>query len=88
MCRSEEEKGNIVIGEAVLTLLDDYIDISADTIIEKLKHMLKAETEEARRKIISDAIQQSYLSPVRAVYGANLHYKVEPKTAQMIHGKA
>lgn len=59
MSRSEQKKVNIVIGEAVLSLLDDFIDIRKSSIIERLEKMLKAETDDARRRIINDAIQQT-----------------------------
>lgn len=59
MLRSEEEKVNIAIGEAVLSLLDDFNGISTDTLTDKLRQMLNTETEAARRKIINDAIRQT-----------------------------
>ncbi|WP_260412017.1 hypothetical protein [Pantoea ananatis] len=39
MYKSEEEKVNIVIGEAVLALIDNDADISAETVSEYLRQM-------------------------------------------------
>ncbi len=57
MYKSEEEKVNIVIGEAVLSLIDKDIDISAETLSEHLRQMHALETDGARRGVINDAIQ-------------------------------
>lgn len=59
MFRSEEEKINIVIGEAILTLLEDEDVFSAFTLSRQLKQMLEVETEAARREIIRQAIRQT-----------------------------
>lgn len=59
MSRSEEEKINIVIGEAILALLEDDDVFSAYTLSRQLKQMLKVETEAARREIIKEAIRQT-----------------------------
>lgn len=59
MFRSEEEKINIVIGEAILTLLEDEDVFSALTLSRQLKQMLEVETEAARREIIRQAIRQT-----------------------------
>lgn len=49
MYKSEEEKVNIVIGEAVLALIDNDADISAETVSEYLRQMHTQETDDARR---------------------------------------
>ena len=59
MFRIEEENVNIVIGEALLSLLDDDAEVSTETLSAQLKRMLKTETSEARRKAIKDAIRQT-----------------------------
>ncbi|MFI8319816.1 hypothetical protein ACIF4Y_21515 [Kosakonia cowanii] len=59
MFRSEEDKVNIVIGEAILTLLGDDDDVSARTLARHLKNMLEVETETARREVIKEAIRQT-----------------------------
>jgi len=58
MFRSEQEEINTVIGEAALSLLDDFTEISRHSLCEKLKEMLKAEAGLIRRKLIIDAISQ------------------------------
>ncbi|MCX3311121.1 hypothetical protein ORN12_19370 [Pantoea vagans] len=60
MSRSEQEKVNIMIGEAVLSLLNDYVSIRKDTIIERLEKILKEESDNQRRHIINNAIQQTF----------------------------
>jgi len=57
MYKSEEEKVNIVIGEAILGLIDNDVDIIAETVTENLKQMLALETDDARRRVIKKAIQ-------------------------------
>ncbi|MDJ0474357.1 hypothetical protein QNA27_11880 [Pantoea eucalypti] len=59
MFRSEEEKINIIIGEAILTLLEDDGVFSTRSIFQQLKQMLELETEAARREIIREAIRQT-----------------------------
>ncbi|MGF6477734.1 hypothetical protein [uncultured Pluralibacter sp.] len=59
MFRSEEEKVNVVIGEAILLLLEDEDVVSVHNLAQQLKQMLKAETEAARREIIREAIRQT-----------------------------
>ncbi|WP_458038927.1 hypothetical protein [Pantoea ananatis] len=59
MFRIEEENVNIVIGEALLALIDDDAEVSAKNLSDQLKGMLKTETSEARRKAIQDAIRQT-----------------------------
>ncbi|WP_205953895.1 hypothetical protein [Pantoea stewartii] len=59
MFRSEEEKVNIVIGEAILALLEDDDIVSTRTLARQLKRMLEVETEAARREIIKEAIRQT-----------------------------
>lgn len=84
MCRSEEELVNIVIGEAVLSLADDYLDISVVTIVDKLKQMLKAETDESRRKNIIDAIQKTCLSPALIRNDTALPFDADQNTARIV----
>ncbi|MDF7787439.1 hypothetical protein P4910_18430 [Pantoea stewartii] len=59
MFRTEEESINIVIGEALLSLLDDDAQVSTETLSAQLKRMLKTETSDARRQAIQDAIRQT-----------------------------
>lgn len=59
MFRTEEESINIVIGEALLALLDDDTEVSTETLSAQLKRMLKTETSDARRQAIQDAIRQT-----------------------------
>lgn len=59
MFRSEEDKVNIVIGEAILMLLEDDDDVSARTLTRQLKQMLEVEIEAARRETIKEAIRQT-----------------------------
>jgi hypothetical protein len=59
MFRIEEENVNIVIGEALLSLLDDDAEVSTETLSAQLKRMLKTETSDARRQAIQDAIRQT-----------------------------
>lgn len=59
MFRIEEESINIVIGEALLALLDDDAEVSTETLSAQLKRMLKTETSDARRQAIQDAIRQT-----------------------------
>jgi hypothetical protein len=59
MFRIEEEGINIVIGEALLALLDDDAEVSTEKLSAQLKRMLKTETSDARRQAIQDAIRQT-----------------------------
>ncbi|WP_289368125.1 hypothetical protein [Pantoea stewartii] len=71
MFRSVQEKVNIVIGEALLLLIDDDADISNGTITEQLKQMLEEETDNVRRQIINNAIRQTgglFGSPVFSLF--------------------
>ncbi|WP_210446448.1 hypothetical protein [Pantoea ananatis] len=73
MSRSEEEMINIVIGEALLSLLDDEAEVSNETLSARLKKMLKTETCNDRRQAIKDAIRETggYLnSAVNAEFNA------------------
>jgi len=71
MFRSEEEKINIVIGEAILALLEDDGVFSAYTLSRQLKQMLEVETEAARREIIKEAIRQTSRLLATALYSGN-----------------
>jgi hypothetical protein len=53
MFRSEKEI-NIVIGEAILALLEGDDDVSARTLARQLNQMLEVETEAARREVRSN----------------------------------
>lgn len=70
MFKSEEEIINVVIGEALLSLLDDDAEVSSETLSARLKQMLRTETCDARRQAIKDAILETggYLNS--AVNGA------------------
>lgn len=65
---SSENEINIVIGEAILTLLQDDDDISVRILARQLKKMLKMEKEAARREVIKDAIQQTNRLLATALY--------------------
>ncbi|WP_061062220.1 hypothetical protein [Pantoea vagans] len=71
MFSSEEEKINIVIGEAILTLLEIDNFFSAHTLSRQLKQMLEVETEAARREIIRDAIRQTSRLHAAALFSGN-----------------
>ena len=77
MFRSEEDKVNIVIGEAILTLLGDDDDVSARTLARQLKQMLQAETEAARREIIKEAIRQTSRLLATALCSVNCGAEIE-----------
>lgn len=59
MFRSDEEMINIVIGEALLSLLDDDAEVCNETLSARLKRMLKSETCDKRRQAIKDAIRET-----------------------------
>ncbi|MCU7367623.1 hypothetical protein N5E15_13580 [Pantoea stewartii] len=59
MFRSEDEMLNIVIGEALLSLLDDDAVVSKETLSARLKQMLRTETCDDRRKALKDAIRET-----------------------------
>jgi len=59
MFRSEEEKINIVIGEAILTLLEDSGVFSTHTLSTQLTKMLNVEIDAVRCEIIREAIRQT-----------------------------
>lgn len=77
MFRSEEEKINIVIGEAILALLEDDGVFSAYTLSRQLKQMLEVETEAARREIIKEAIRQTSRLLATALYSGNSSAEVK-----------
>jgi len=77
MFRSEEEKINIVIGEAILALLEDDGVFSAYTLSRQLKQMLELETEAARREIIREAIRQTSRLLATALYSGNSSAEVK-----------
>lgn len=59
MLRSDEERVNIVIGEAILALLEGDDEVSVRTLARQLKKMLEVETEVVRREVIKEAIRQT-----------------------------
>lgn len=71
MFRSEEEKVNIVIGEAILALFEDDDVFTTRTLTRQLEKMLEVETEAARRKIIKEAIRQSGRRPATDIHSDN-----------------
>jgi len=68
MFRSEPEKVNIVIGEAIMALIRNDTDVSNEMISKQLNLMLEAETDESRRRTIRQAIKQFDRLFGRAVY--------------------
>lgn len=58
MFRSEPEKVNIVIGEAIMALIRNDTDVSNEMISKQLNQMLEAETNASRRRTIRQAIEQ------------------------------
>jgi len=87
MFRSEEEKINIVIGEALLSLLDDDAEVSNETLSARLKRMLKIETCDARRQAMIDAIRKTggYLNS--AVNGEFSAARVNPLNGKSFSGQ-
>lgn len=77
MFSSEEEEINIVIGEAILTLLEVDDVFSADTLSRQLKQMLEMETEAAHREIIREAIRQTSRLLATALYSGNCSAEIK-----------
>lgn len=71
MFKSEPEKVNIVIGEAIMSLIRNDTDVSNELISKQLKQMLEAEAEKSRRRIIRQAIEQFDRLFGRAVYSTD-----------------
>ncbi|OWY76507.1 hypothetical protein CDN97_14105 [Pantoea sp. AMG 501] len=71
MFRSEPEKVNIVIGEAIMALIRNNTDVSNEMISKQLNQMLEAETDESRRRTIRQAVEQFDRLFGRAVYSTN-----------------
>lgn len=86
MFRSEEEEINIVIGEALLSLLDDDAEVSNETLSARLKRMLKTETCNVRSQAIKDAIRETggYLNS--AVNGEFSAARVNPVNGKSFSG--
>lgn len=59
MFRCEEEKLNTVLGEALLSLLEDDSAISAEALSAQLNQMLETETDDARRQVLLNAIRRT-----------------------------
>lgn len=76
MFRSEKEI-NIVIGEAILALLEGNDDVSARTLARQLKQMLEVETEAARREVIKEAIRQTIRLLATALCSGNFGAKTK-----------
>lgn len=68
MFRSEPEKVNIVIGEAIMALIRNDTDVSNEMISKQLNLMLEVETDASRRRTIRQAIEQFDRLFGRAVY--------------------
>ncbi|MDF7788032.1 hypothetical protein P4910_21520 [Pantoea stewartii] len=71
MFRSEPEKVNIVIGEAIMALIRNDTDVSNEMISKQLNQMLEAENNESRRRTIRQAIEQFDRLFGRAVYSTD-----------------
>lgn len=54
----KEKEANIVIGEALLSLLESESDFSVESLTEHLRRVLETETDDDRRQLITDAIRQ------------------------------
>jgi hypothetical protein len=76
MFRSEKEI-NIVIGEAILTLLEGDDDVSARTLARQLKQMLEVETEAARREVIKETIRQTIRLLATALCSGNFGAEIK-----------
>ncbi|WP_242390042.1 hypothetical protein [Kosakonia cowanii] len=76
MFRSEKEI-NIVIGEAILTLLESDDEVNARTLARQLKQMLEVETEAARRGDIKEAIRQTIRLLATALCSGNFGAKTK-----------
>jgi hypothetical protein len=77
MFSSEEEEINIVIGEAIFTLLEVDDVFSAYTLSRQLKQMLEMETDTARREIIREAIRHTSRLLATALYSGNCSAKIK-----------
>ncbi|WP_210451933.1 hypothetical protein [Pantoea ananatis] len=58
MAENHEQKVNIIIGEALLSLLDNDEDINAETLSAQLSRLTEAETGEARHQSAAAAFMQ------------------------------
>lgn len=78
----KEEKVNIVIGEALLSLLESEEDVSQGLLTDRLQRVLEAETDDDRRNTIIDAIRQiNRLSGWGENHDAPLH-RLAPEQAE------
>ncbi|MFV9669845.1 hypothetical protein [Pantoea sp. ARC607] len=68
MSGSEEEKVNIIIGEATFTLLENDDYVGARALVRQLTQMLEIETEADRRQSIKEAIRQISRLITAAIY--------------------
>ncbi|WP_336766917.1 hypothetical protein [Pantoea ananatis] len=58
MAENHERKLNIIIGVALLSLLDNDEDINAERLSAQLSRLKEAETDEARRQSAAAAFMQ------------------------------
>lgn len=84
----KEKEANIVIGEALLSLLESESesesesDISVESLTEHLRRVLKTETDDDRRQSITDAIRQiNRLSVWGEIQSVQLH-QIVPEQAE------
>lgn len=88
----KEKEANIVIGEALLSLLESEseseveveveVDISVESLTEHLRRVLETETDDDRRQSITDAIRQmNRLSVWGEIQSAQLH-QIVPEQAE------
>ncbi|MCW0346193.1 hypothetical protein NB703_004286 [Pantoea ananatis] len=56
----EEEKVNIILGDALLLLFEQDADIRVQALSAQLMRMLEKETDDARRQVILQAIRETY----------------------------
>lgn len=84
----KEKEANIVIGEALLSLLESEseseseVDISVESLTEHLRRVLETETDDERRQSITDAIRQiNRLSVWGEIQSVQLH-QIVPEQAE------
>ncbi|ASN13816.1 hypothetical protein [Pantoea ananatis] len=83
MFKSDDEKTITVIGDAVLTLLNNNADISAASLSSALRQMHDAETDDARRQLTGHAIELTgKLFSNAACTGEDTPEQSQPDTAQ------
>jgi len=85
MFRSQEEKVNIVIGEAILALFEDDDVFSTRTLTRQLEKMLEVETEAARREIIKEAIRQTGRYPATDLHSDHCGAEIKPLSREFAY---